>query len=147
MTKKGKLHSTVAITFAVMVELIFPTLVSAQPSAQVVKECSAVTLDEKSFMIFLHKPLSPARYAAMNDIEKLKARPELLNCNKIDLTSWNSIKADYIKRINQANLNMQKIVAKYFKNEDIEITCSQAGEITKVTGPDPKCPSGYKKLY
>ena len=98
-------------------------------------------------MTYLNRPLSPERDAARVEIDKLKARPELINCNKLDLRTWNSIKSDYIKTINQANLNMQKIVAKYFKEIESEITCIKNGEIKKISAVKPICPKGYKKLY
>ena len=61
--------------------------------------------------------------------------------------SWLKQLESELKRINQANLNMQRIVAKYFKEIEIEITCIKSGEIKKVTGVKPVCPKGYKKLY
>jgi hypothetical protein len=127
--------------------LAWPNSAYAKPDPQVLKECLAVKLDQKSFMTYLNRPLSPERDAARLEIDKLNARPELLNCNKLDLKTWKSIKSDYIKTINQANLNMQKIVAKYFKEIETEITCIKNGQIKKVIAVKPTCPSGYKKLY
>jgi len=70
-----------------------------------------------------------------------------LDCNKLDITTWNSIKSDYKKKIDQANANMQKIVKKYFKVVEKEITCIKNGEIKKISAVKPVCPKDYKKLY
>jgi hypothetical protein len=42
---------------------------------------------------------------------------------------------------------MQKIVAKYFKVVEKEITCIKNGEIKKISAVKPVCPKDYKKLY
>ena len=147
MTKRKRVRLAWLLSYLAIFLFVSPNSAYAKPNPQVLKECLAVKLDQKSFMTYLNRPLSPERDAARVEIDKLKARPELLNCNKLDLSTWNSIKSDYIKRINQANLNMQRIVAKYFKEIEIEITCIKSGEIKKVTGVKPVCPKGYKKLY
>ena len=50
-------------------------------------------------MTFKNRPSSPERDAARVEIDKLKARPELLDCNRLDITTWNSIKSDNKKRL------------------------------------------------
>jgi len=147
MSKRLNLFNAIVLGGLTMFLLISPSPAYAKSDPKVLKECSSIKLDQKSFMTYKNRPSSPERDAARVEIDKLKARPELLDCNKLDITTWNSIKSDYKKKIDQANANMQKIVAKYFKVVEKEIACIKNGEIKKISAVKPVCPKNYKKLY
>ena len=136
---------------SLMVVSVSPAHAQNKPDPKVMKDCEAVneTYDNASFMLYLQMPLSHNRDAVGQEFANQKLDPSsvLIECDKIDMKSWKSMKKDYILAIKSANLAMKKIVTKYKISPLINLTCVKNGKITKIESTNPKCPKGYKKLY
>jgi hypothetical protein len=137
----------------VFLSLSTPLPVHAQnkPDPRVVKECEAIsnTYDYLTNSFIIGLPLDvPNRFEAQRDLANSNAsRDIILECGAIDFKSWQSIKDDYLKVIKKANQTMKAIIRKYKLRQEITITCIKNGLKKDITSFDPKCPSGYKKLY
>jgi hypothetical protein len=122
-----------------------------KPDPKVIKDCEIVneSFDNKSYFLFLSAPLSKNRDLARLEIDKKELAPSLvlIECDKVDMKTWMSIKSDYISVIKKANIELKKIVSKYKFLPMITLTCVKNGKITKVESTNPKCPTGFKELY
>jgi len=71
----------------------------------------------------------------------------LIECGKIDVKTWKSMKNDYVSAIKSTNTELKKIIRKYKFLPTVRLTCMKNGKITKIESTNPKCPKGYKELY
>ncbi len=111
---------------------------------KVAKECRAIRIDDTSFYKIISQPLGPERDAANKSMGE---KPEYVNCAKLTRKSWNEIKSGYTKSITDYNAILIKIVKELARNAPTQITCQKNGVIKKIEAKNPKCPSGFKKLY
>ena len=111
---------------------------------KVAKECRAIRIDNASFMKIISQPLGAEKDAAYVSMGE---KPEYVNCAKLTRKSWNEIKTGYTKSIADYNAILAKIVKELAKKAPTQITCQKNGVIKKIEAKNPKCPSGFKKLY
>jgi hypothetical protein len=67
-------------------------------------------------------------------------------CDKLSEDSWLKIKTDQVKEIDKIKSNLDPLLARLNSAKGAEITCYKSGDIKKVTGKNPKCPKGFKKI-
>ena len=111
---------------------------------KVAKECRAIRIDDVSFYKIISQPLGAEKDAAYVSMGE---KPEYVNCAKLTRKSWNEIKSGYTKSITDYNAKLAKIVKEFAKNAPTQITCQKNGVIKKIEAKNPKCPTGFKKLY
>ena len=130
---------------------VSPANAQNKPDPKVMKDCEAVNekYDTASYYLFLNAPLSKNRDLARVEIDdkQLNMPSILIDCDKIDMKTWKSMKNDYVSVIKNANAELRKIITKYKFLPMINLTCVKNGKITKIESTNPKCPKGYKKLY
>ena len=128
-----------------------PAQAQTKADPKVMKDCEAVNekYDTASYYLFLQAPLSKNRDLARVEIatKQLDMSSVLIDCDKIDMKTWKSMKNDYVSVIKSANAELRKIITKYELSPMISLTCAKNGKITKIESTNPKCPKGYKKLY
>ena len=150
--KKGLKALAGPLTALALVAIsVSPALAQTKPDPKVMKDCEAVneSFDNASFFLYLDAPLSKNRDLATQEIGKKQLTPSqvLIDCDKIDMKTWKSMKSDYIAVIKSANMELKKIITKYKLLPTVKLTCVKNGQITKFESTNPKCPKGYKELY
>lgn len=130
---------------------VSPAQAQNKPDPKVLKDCEAVnaTYDSATYYLYLHAPLSKNRDLARYEIsdKQLDMTSVLIDCEKIDMKTWKSMKNDYVTAIKNANIELKKIIAKNKLSPTVNLTCIKNGKITKIESTNPKCPNGYKELY
>ena len=153
MTMKIGIKSLASLIMGISIVIGSVSSVHAQvkPDPKVMKDCEAVneTYDRDTYYLFLQAPLSKNRDLARVEIgdKELDMGTVLIDCDKIDMQTWKSMKKDYSNAIKSANLQLKRIVAKYNLLPIINLTCVKSGKIVKIDSTNPKCPKGYKELY
>ena len=151
MRKGPKALAFLLMGISIVLVSVSPAQAQNKPDPKVMKDCEAVnaTYDNDSFSLYLHMPLSPNRDAAGREFSNQKLDPSsvLIDCDKIDMNAWKSMKKDYVSAIKSANKAMKKIVNKYKLAPMVNLTCVKNGKIAKIESTNPKCPKGYKELY
>jgi hypothetical protein len=122
-----------------------------RPDPKVWKDCEAVnqTYDSSTYYLYLKAPMSENRDLARVEIsnKQLDMSSVLVDCERLDMKTWKSMKNDYISAIKSANLELRKIVARNNLLPIVKLTCIKNGKIAKIESINPKCPQGYKELY
>jgi hypothetical protein len=86
---------------------------------------------------------------SLKEAEDLMAKLSQLsmfNCDKITEQSWIEIRDDRISELIKAKSRIEPNLFKLNSLKGIEITCYKAGSTKIISGKNPKCPKGFKKL-
>ena len=70
----------------------------------------------------------------------------LFDCRKISQAAWESIKLDRQKNLNKALADFDRIYNKLMSRKPMSISCYKDGVMKTISGKQPVCPKGYKKL-
>jgi hypothetical protein len=139
------------IGISMAVVSVSPAQAQNKPDPKVMKDCEAVnaTYDSATYYLYLQAPLSKNRDLARVEIsnKQLDMASVLIECGKIDVKTWKSMKNDYVSAIKSTNTELKKIIRKYKFLPTVRLTCMKNGKITKIESTNPKCPKGYKELY
>jgi hypothetical protein len=68
------------------------------------------------------------------------------DCSKISQATWDSIKLDRQKNLNKALADFDRIYNKLISRKPVSISCYKDGVMKTISGKQPMCPKGYKKL-
>ena len=151
MKKGPKALTGPLMALALLAISVSPALAQTKPDLKVMKDCEAVneTYDSASYFLYLKAPLSRNRDLARVEIadKQIDMSSVLVDCDKLDMKTWKSMKNDYIAVIKRANMELKKIISKYKLLPTVKLTCVKNGKITKFESTNPKCPKGYKELY
>ena len=70
----------------------------------------------------------------------------LFDCSKISQATWESIKLDRQKNLNKALADFDRIYNKLMSRKPMSISCYKDGVMKTISGKQPVCPKGFKKL-
>lgn len=68
------------------------------------------------------------------------------DCEGITENFWQSVKVERNIEIDKALANFDAMYTRYMQMKGITITCYKSGVTKKVSGKNPVCPKGYKKV-
>ena len=151
MRKSLNVLACLSMVIPIVVVSASPAQAQNKPDQKVMKECEAVneTYDSASYFLYLKAPLSKNRDLARVEIsdKQLNMSSVLIDCGKLDMKTWKSMKNDYIAVIKNSNAELRKIVKKYNFLPMVTLTCVRKGKITNIESTNPQCPKGFKELY
>jgi hypothetical protein len=68
------------------------------------------------------------------------------DCERITESFWQSIKPERNKEIDKALANFDAMYTRYMQMKGITITCYKSGVTKNISGKNPVCPKGFKKV-
>lgn len=148
--------------------LIFPFLFSTPLSTMSYAADTNTAITEESKQECYEFPSKLARDVTPKIIEIIKLRADLkvsktefkssekvlkrlselgqFDCEKITESFWQSVKTERYAEIEKAMTSFDALYAKYMQMKGITITCYKSGVTKTVSGKNPVCPKGFRKV-